>query len=159
MDAKKLIETIGGLENIDSFSHCMTRLRFNLKDFDLIDEKKAKEVENVIGIQVKGGQVQVVTTGSIEAHFKDVSDYIEKYGKGISKFETDLGEETEKVKTKFGFDTLTNHLSAILSPVIPAIAGGGLLKALYFALTTFNVISRDSSIAFVINMLSDTMFF
>lgn len=43
MDAKKLIETIGGLENIDSFSHCMTRLRFNLKDFDLIDEKKPKK--------------------------------------------------------------------------------------------------------------------
>lgn len=159
MDTKKLIELLGGPNNIDSFTHCITRLRFNIKDFDKVNKDEINKIGSVIGVQIKGGQLQVITQGNIESHFSKVQEELKKYSVTEADFVNENLDEPSGKKEKFGLNTILNHLAAILSPAIPAIAGGGLLKALYFFLTTFNIISADSNGAFILNIISDSMFF
>ena len=64
MDAKKtaqqVLEQVGGAENVTFLTHCVTRLRFNLKSMDGVDEAKVKAVPGVMGVVNKGGQYQVI---------------------------------------------------------------------------------------------------
>lgn len=58
--AADVLEAVGGKENVTFVAHCMTRLRFNLKDIDAPDIESIKKIKGVIGTQISGGQFQVI---------------------------------------------------------------------------------------------------
>ena len=68
MDAKKtaqqVLEQVGGAENVAFLTHCVTRLRFNLRSMDGVDDAKVKAVPGVVGVVNKGGQYQVIIGAS-----------------------------------------------------------------------------------------------
>ena len=72
--AAAIVEQIGGLKNVSNLTHCVTRLRFNLKNDNLADLNKIKQLDGVVGSVNKGGQVQVI----IGPHVKDVHDEVLK---------------------------------------------------------------------------------
>ena len=70
--ANKIIELVGGIENISSMEHCITRLRLQLKDSKQFQEDKIKELEKVKGVIVSGGQYQIILgTGVVNKVFKE----------------------------------------------------------------------------------------
>ena len=66
--ADEIIEVMGGKENMTFFIHCLTRLRFNVKDKGLIDNEKLKNIKGVVGSQWQGDQFQII----IGQHVGDV---------------------------------------------------------------------------------------
>lgn len=120
-DAKQLLELVGGRENIAAVTHCMTRMRFVLKDPDVADVPAIEELESVKGSFTQGGQFQIIIGN-------DVSTFYEEFSaiagiEGVSK-------EEAKVAAKANQNLLQRAMSSIaevFAPLIPAIITGGLI--------------------------------
>ena len=70
--AREIIELVGGQSNIQSLTHCVTRLRFNLKDDSKADDKKIESLENIMGVQQRGGQYQIIIGPKVSRVYKSI---------------------------------------------------------------------------------------
>lgn len=125
--AEEIISLIGGKENVNFVTHCMTRLRFILKDFSLADIEKIKNLKGVAGCLESGGQLQVIIGTTVDKVYKEVCE--------IGGFETgEEKEEVEKKKEKLTLKKVGNNildtLSGCLTPILPIIIGAGLIRML-----------------------------
>lgn len=118
--SENLIDLVGGKENIGNFMHCVTRLRFAIKDKNKVQENEIKKLKGALGCQWAGEQFQVI----IGADVADVYDILcKKYGFTNRPV---VEETTEKKGLK---ERLIAALSDILFPAMPLIIGGGMIKA------------------------------
>ena len=88
--AEEILERVGGAVNISNCTHCMTRLRFTLKDTSLVKEKEIEQLEGVLGIKNAGGQFQVI----IGKDINDVYDCVCRIA-NIKTTELDITEGEE----------------------------------------------------------------
>ncbi len=151
--SSKIIQKVGGTENVKSLTHCMTRLRFVLNDESRAKTDELKQVEGVINVVISGGQYQVV----IGTHVPEVFETIMK------KFNINMTENAKEdtaVHTKKSIlSELLDVISGIFLPVIGAMGGAGLLKGILIACTTFGVLSTDSGTYLVLYSLADAFFY
>ncbi|SHJ71946.1 PTS system, trehalose-specific IIC component [Clostridium cavendishii DSM 21758] len=122
-EAIELLDLVGGKENIASVSHCVTRLRFVLKN-ESIAKAKAKEIEKlptVKGTFTNAGQFQVVIGQSVEAFYEDLI--------GVSELDIQSKEEGKKAaqENMSLIQRLVAGLAEIFIPILPAIITGGLI--------------------------------
>lgn len=124
--AKEIIFLIGGDDNIVNLTHCVTRLRFKLKDETKTDENSLSKLKGIISIVKGNGQFQVVVGNAVE----DIFNAIQR--------QYSIGETEVKEEKKSGtlFTRALNMMSAILNPIVIALAGAGMIKALLVILTT-----------------------
>lgn len=148
--AKRIIELVGGKENITGLTHCVTRLRFNLADGKKADTKALEEMEGVLGVQEKGGQYQVIIGGKVAKVYRDITKELPNLGSGEAS--------AEKKKESLG-NRIINGLSAMLVPSLAPIVGGGMLKGFLYMLTTFGLADPESGTMFVMNITADAMFY
>lgn len=155
MNYKNLAETIlkhvGGEENIESLTHCATRLRFNLKDEKKADTNTLKATEGVMGVVSSGGQYQVIIGSDVGNVYKEVMEFTSLENKNVPS-------ENEKDDRKL-LSKVIDTISGIFTPIIPAITAAGMMKAVLAILMTFNVISKDSQSYQVINFMADSAFY
>ena len=122
--AEQIIRELGGKENIASATHCVTRLRFVLNDESIVDDEKVKNIKGVLGVMKKGGQYQVIIGSEVATCFKEIAK--------IGGFSSDTNANENKPKQKLTPKSVaTNILDAIsgsISPILPAIIGGGMIK-------------------------------
>ncbi|MDU1845377.1 MAG: beta-glucoside-specific PTS transporter subunit IIABC [Niallia nealsonii] len=147
--ASRIVELVGGKENISSLEHCATRLRFMLADNSKINVEELKKVPGVIGVIVKQ-QCQVIIGNDVI----EVYDEIMKMGDFSGSKATINSGEKEKISTK-----VVGVLSGIFQPLVPVMAGAGILKAMLILLTTFNILSPVSSTYMVMFAISETTFY
>lgn len=147
--AKEIIEKVGGASNVSAVAHCMTRLRFNLKDDSKVNLETVKAIDGVVGAVNKGGQFQVI----IGTHVSKVFDVIQAVG-NFDQSSSDEPEEKKSVASQ-----ILDAIAGTFSPIIPAIAGSGMIKALLALLTTFNWLSTDSQTYYILNFVSDATFY
>ena len=147
--AKEIIEKVGGASNVSAVAHCMTRLRFNLKDESKVNLETVKAIDGVVGAVNKGGQFQVI----IGTHVSKVFDAIQAVG-NFDQSSSDEPEEKKSVASQ-----ILDAIAGTFSPIIPAIAGSGMIKALLAVLTTFNWLSTDSQTYYILNFVSDATFY
>ena len=76
---KQILERMGGKDNVISLVHCMTRLRFTLKDESIVDDELVKKTKGVMGIMKKSGQYQIIIGNEVGAVYKEISKIIKKY--------------------------------------------------------------------------------
>lgn len=117
--ANQIVELVGGKENISNVFHCMTRLRFNLKDAGLADDEKIKALDGVLGINNPAGELQIIVGAGVESIYKEVIAIV-----GLD--ETKAIEENldpTLTKRKFSFKKLGgsifNVFSACMNPLVP----------------------------------------
>ena len=151
MDYKKtaadILELVGGEKNVASVTNCMTRLRFVLNDAGKADVESLKKVKGVQGVVTKNGQFQVVI-GTDVSH---VCDEIKKMGH--------FGEETQAPKEKKGIVAgFFGGLTAIFQPIIPALAGSGMIKALLALLVFVGWVDSGSQTYQIFNAFGDALF-
>ncbi|MFJ7974390.1 beta-glucoside-specific PTS transporter subunit IIABC [Peribacillus sp. NPDC096379] len=149
--AQDIADKIGGNENVSTLTHCMTRLRFALNDNQKADLEGVKALEGVINVVESGGQFQVV----IGTHVEEVYEEVIKHLKPLENSE---GKSSKKNKVGL-LDKLIDFISGTFSPIVPAIAGAGMIKALLALLLLFNLISRDSQTYYVVNFIADAAFY
>lgn len=150
--AKKIITLVGGDENISSLTHCVTRLRFNLKNESKAQTKALEELDGVIGVQRQGGQYQVIIGGKVGKVFAEIINLIPRLDSNEGQKEPSGGKDSL-------FNRLINTLSAILVPSLAPIVGGGMLKGFLFMVTSLGWADPESGTMFVLNMTGDAMFY
>lgn len=150
--AKDIVQNIGGEENITNLIHCATRLRFNLKDNRLPDKEKLKSLEGVLSVVESGGQFQVVI-GNDVAHVYQEIVKTTKFGTGNS-VSADADQPKEKILSR-----IFAVISGSLSPLLPAMAGAGILKALLTLFTTFGWVSAESGTYLILAAAANAVFY
>ena len=156
MDYKKMaaeiLKLVGGEKNVSGVTNCMTRLRFSLNDPKKADVEGIKKVKGVQGVVTKNGQFQVV----IGTDVGNVCEEIKKLGNIIDNMAPSQqdGEEKKGIVGMF-FGTLT----AIFQPVIPALAGSGMIKALLALLVALHLVDSGSQTYQIFNAFGDALFY
>lgn len=150
--SKEILDSVGGIGNVDSVTHCVTRLRFFLKDLSKASNEKTKSIDGVMNVNIKNGQYQVI----IGTHVKDVyENLIEEYHVNASD---EYKHDSKKEEGGF-FSRVLNMFQTTVAPLIGAMAGTAMVKALLQILVVTSLITRDSNIYIFFNMVSDGMFY
>ena len=158
--AADIVAGIGGPDNVRSVLHCITRVRFYLKDQALADDEAVSGLDGVIDVAKAGGQYQVV----IGPDVVDVYDAIVKQLPQAAGDEDAAEEEVERPTTllgwvRFGFSSLIGVITGSMIPVVGMLAASGILKGILALLTQFDVVTADSDTYRFIDAMSSSMFF
>ena len=140
VDVKKILDLVGGKENVSSVTHCATRLRIRLKDESLETIDEIKNIPGVLGLQKNVGELQVIIGTTVD----DV--YQEFIKVGGFKEEKKIGEEVKENKNVL--NTLFEALTGCISPIVYAFIVMGMFKSLSAILgpSILGVITTDSDL-------------
>lgn len=152
--AGEILEKVGGAVNISNCTHCMTRLRFTLKDTSLIKTEEVEKLPGVLGVKNAGGQFQVIIG-------KDVNDVYDCICKNANiKVETlDIAEDEEaKEKRKLG-QRILDYISNAFIPLVPALVGSGMLKVFVSLFAYFGWLNATSATYAVLSAAGNAVFY
>lgn len=153
--ASSVVDSIGGPENVTNLTHCMTRLRFVLKDEEKADDQTVKNIPGVMGLVKQGGQYQVIIGNNVAAAYKEV------LAQGVEGGTT--VEPTEQPKQKWTLKrvgmTILDAIIGTMTPLIPAIIGGSMVKLLAMLLLMTGVVGETNSTYVLLNTIGDAAFF
>lgn len=139
--AKTIVEKIGGQENVISYTHCITRLRFILKDKSLVEEAGLKEIKEILGIADRGGQYQIIIGGDVENVYHELSAFlldIDKEQKEEAKKDKEITADKKKPLQR-----VMSYISASITPTITVIVAAGLINAVLAIAVQFGL-DRES---------------
>ncbi|URZ01638.1 beta-glucoside-specific PTS transporter subunit IIABC [Clostridium felsineum] len=148
--SKEILEKIGGEDNVISVTHCMTRLRFVLKNENNISDDEVKKIKGVMGVMRKGGQYQVIIGNDVSKCYKELLK--------LGKFDEDSKEEIPKEKKNI-FSSILDVISGSMSATLPALMGAGMVKVLIVLLTTMGILSTQSQTYKILYALGDAAFY
>ena len=149
--AKEILENVGGKENINSLTHCITRLRFRLKDESKANDEALKNNPGVVTVMKSAGQYQVVIGNHVPAVFEDVCSIA-----GISND----APAAEAEAPKGVLDTLIDIISGCFQPILGPLCAAGIIKGLN-ALLVFLLGTgfSTSGTYLVLNAIGDSIFY
>lgn len=156
--AAEILAAVGGKENVAAVTHCMTRLRFNLKDEALSSDEKLNEIDCVIKVVHAGNQVQVVIGHGVDR----VYDEVLKAAGGSS---VDSGNIVAPAKQKLTPKVVVNNifgaLSGCITPILPVFIVAGIFKMIATLLGPDNVglMTEDNQIYILCNLVNDGCFY
>lgn len=144
--AKAIVKLIGGESNVTHFEHCLTRLRFSVTDIGKVDQAGLKDVSGVMGVIASGNQCQVVIGNDVIEVFNEINKF--------AKFTNNGAAAESKEKKNFGAVVL-DFLVCVFQPLVPAIAGGGILKAFLSLFAVMGVMDKTSVLYQVLINVAD----
>lgn len=147
--AQDIIKNVGGKENINGLTHCITRLRFKLKDESIANDDVLKNMEGIVTVMKSGGQYQVVIGNNVEAVYKDVVEIIDL---------DNLNTSSETKKSGNILDKGIDIISGIFQPVLGIMAACGMLKGFNALFVAIGLYSATSGGYMVINAAGDALF-
>lgn len=150
--AKKILHKLGGKENVISLVHCMTRLRFTLKDETIVDDESVKKIKGVMGIMKKAGQYQIIIGNDVANVFAELN----KLGDFSNEAPKNPAQNQQKQNI---FSRLMDTISGIMAPVIPAIIGAAMIKVLLTLLPMIGVLSVKGDTYNLLSVMGDGAFF
>lgn len=148
--AKEIVQMVGGDQNIISVVHCATRLRFTLKDNSKANKKKLDNLDGILSVVESSGQFQVVIGSHVSEVYKDVIK--------IANLESVEKDSTVKSKGN-AIAKIFDVISGSFSPLLGALAGAGMLRALLALLTMTGVLSTESGSYFILSAAGNAIFF
>lgn len=157
--ANEIIEKVGGKDNVTNVLHCMTRLRFNLKDASIPTEEEINEIPGVIGSQYVGGQWQIIIGPDVAKVYKEICE-IGGFNEGtIIEENLDSGPIDRSIKGigKWFLD----YLVGSIVPVIPVLIVAGLMKAIMTLCgpNLFNILSVESDTYLLLDFVNNSAFY
>ena len=151
--ARSVIAALGGVDNISAVTHWMTRLRFVIKDDALIDSPTLKTIPGVLGVVRSDNQCQVIIGNTVSQAFQEV----------VSLLPGDMQPAQPVGKPKLTLRRIgagiLDALIGTMSPLIPAIIGGSMVKLLAMILEMSGVLTKGSPTLTILNVIGDGAFF
>ncbi|MEW4353562.1 beta-glucoside-specific PTS transporter subunit IIABC [Streptococcus pneumoniae] len=147
--AQAILKAVGGEANVVSATHCVTRLRLVLKDEQAVSDDVVKNIPNVIGVMRKNGQYQVILGN-------DVANYYQAFAK-LGHFGGEAQPSTEKKGNVFA--TIIEYIAGSMTPLIPAMLGGGMLKVLVIILPMLGLLPADSQTIAFLSVFGDAPYY
>lgn len=148
--AKEVVQYLGGKENISNALHCVTRLRFNLKDESKADMEVIKKIPGVLGTAVQNGQHQVIIGATVGDVFIEVEQLL-----GEKAVDQTAGDKGGKITPKAVLDVITG----VFSPILPALVAGGMIKGIIAMFEAFGWISSGEGTWQILSFISDVPFY
>ena len=160
--AKEILANVGGPENVESVIHCVTRVRFVLKDEKKANDEAVKKIDGVMGLIKSGGQYQVVIGNEVD----NVFDAVLKEGNlkdGGKVEETDgdrLVDAAKKSKNKQNWlSSALKLVSEIFAPTLGILTASGMIKALLTLLTLAGALNADCCTYIILYEFGDAIFY
>jgi PTS system beta-glucosides-specific IIC component len=149
--AQEILNEVGGPENIKNMTHCATRLRLTLKDTSKVNDDSVKAIEGVVNVVNKAGQYQLL----IGTEVPKLYDEFEQLAKGDGSHE--IAESNEGSGNIIS--NMFSAISAIFAPLLPALAGSGILRGLLILAVQVGLISEDSGTYTILFVASMSVFY
>ncbi|SDY01142.1 PTS system, beta-glucosides-specific IIC component [Evansella caseinilytica] len=146
--AAEVLQYIGGKENISHFEHCSTRLRFSLIDSKQANVEKLKSIPGVMAVRMTG-QCQIVIGNEVVEVYDEVNKLI-----GTLPAGNEGAANAPKEKKKIG-SMILDFIVGVFQPLIPAIAGGGILKSLLLLLSLTGLMDASGQTYQILNLIGD----
>ena len=135
--SKKLLEAVGGVENIQHLTHCATRLRLVLVDNDMVDMKAVEDLRLAKGAFVVGDQLQIIFgAGLVNEVYQEFAEYIH--------FDTNKSQEYVSTKKQNPFQKFIKSISDVFIEIMPCILAAALLMGLTSLLSTKGLFGAES---------------
>lgn len=147
--ANEVVQHLGGKENITNALHCVTRLRFNLKDESKADMEAIKKIQGVVGTAIQNDQYQVIIGPMVGDVFIEVEQLL---GEKVSG-------QTEGNGGKITPAAVLDVITGVFSPILPALVAGGMLKGIIAMFEAFGWISSGVGIWQIFSVISDVPFY
>ncbi|MCI8629719.1 MAG: PTS transporter subunit EIIC [Firmicutes bacterium] len=151
--AKQILQHIGGKENVATVIHCMTRLRFTLKNEAIANDEAVKNTKGVVGVMKKAGQYQIIIGNDVG----NVYDELCKLGDFSNSIP--IPKKQEVLKNKNNITQLMEIISSIMAPVIPAIMGTAMIRILTNLLHMLDILDVNGTTYYILNIIGDSAFF
>ncbi|MEW5559047.1 PTS transporter subunit EIIC [Enterobacter asburiae] len=145
----QIIQRVGGHENINKVWHCMTRLRFDLIDDSKIELREIKTLPGVLGAQLQSDQFQIIIGPKVNEWYESLQA---RFGQQIA--EPAATNKGRKSLVSMFMDTV----SGVFGPIVPAIAGAGMIKGLLAGLIALKVVSPKSDTVMIIDLIASGVF-
>lgn len=152
--AQQVLAAVGGKENVTSVTHCMTRLRFVLKDQSIPKKEQISKIKGVIGVNISGGQYQIIIGNSVGNVYKELV--------AMGGFSDTNISSSESTNTKVNpITAVIDFIAGCMTPLFTAIIAGGLIKVLLviFGPTLLGLMSDTSDTYILMNALGDAPFY
>ncbi|WP_411346608.1 beta-glucoside-specific PTS transporter subunit IIABC [Paenibacillus sp. WLX1005] len=153
--ARQIVEAVGGERNINSVYHCITRLRFDLKDNNLANREAIGNMDSVMGTNIAGDQFQIIIGNQVA----QVYDALVQTHPALKNGDSQTTKTpTEPGKTQNPFSRLFEFIAGVFAPMLPAIAGAGLLKGLIALLVWLGVMTAGTDVYRILSAIGDGVF-
>ena len=143
--ASEILAAVGGPSNVSHLEHCSTRLRFSLVNDDKVDAEKIKKIPGVLGVN-QTAQTQVIIGNNVIEVYNELQELL--------KGQTATAEQGPKPKRKVSA-VILDFVISIFQPLIPAIAGGGILKSILMLLNLIGVLDKTTSTYQILTFIGD----
>ncbi len=160
--AEQILRGIGGKENVSTVMHCITRVRFVLKDESKADDAAVKGIDGVLGVVKQGGQYQVVIGKEVEGVYKAVLEEGQlRDGGEVEATDGDkLVNAAKDHKNKKGvLNALLGTVSEIFAPTLAILTAAGMIKAMLTLLSLVGVLAKDSGTYTILSAVGDAVFY
>ncbi|WP_032986882.1 PTS transporter subunit EIIC, partial [Cronobacter malonaticus] len=144
-----IIRLVGGQGNINKVWHCMTRLRFDLVDDDKVDQQAIKKLPGVLGAQLQSDQFQVIIGPKVNSWYEQM----------VSALGGDASTVAPAKGRKGLVSLFMDTVSGVFGPIVPAIAGAGMIKGLLAGLVALKVVSARSDTVVIIDLIASGVFY
>lgn len=158
MDFKELagliLRHVGGKTNVKSVVHCATRLRFTLKDEKQADTDALKKTKGVLSVVNAGGQYQIVIGPDVPQVYQEVLS--------LGGFEAAApvdDPQAEAADNRSKLSKILESIASIFQPIIPAITGAGLLKAIMALCSSTGILKSGTQTYIILNAMADAAFY
>lgn len=150
--AKEILERIGGPDNVANMTHCATRLRITVRDNGLIQDDKVREIDGVVNTLNKVGQYQILIGTDVPKLYDEFEELVKGDGESVETSSEDNNNESIISK-------VFSAISAIFAPLLPALAGSGILRGLLILAEQIGLVSKDSGTYAILNVASMSVFY
>ena len=150
--AGEILQKVGGPKNVNSYTHCSTRLRFELKNGEKADRAALEKVDGVLSVMDVAGQTQVVLGSKVQYVYEELQGLLPQGGEK---------EEAAPAqgKKKGALGTALEIISSLFTPLIDVLIGAGILKGLLSVLTATGLLTDASGTYQILNAAADSLYY
>ncbi len=152
--ANRVVDLVGGKENITFFTHCVTRLRFNVKDKSLVNTEEIDSISGVVGTNWSGEQLQIIIGQSVDDAYRLIC---QKHGFESEDAVDENLDNGEKKKFKFSIGAIFEGIAGCITPLIPVLIGCGMVKIILILMELGGL--SDNSTYQVLTWVGDAGFY
>lgn len=158
--ADKVLDLVGGKDNIEFFTHCVTRLRFVLKDQSIAQKEEIEKIEGVMGCQWQSGQLQIIIGQAVGDAYKLICERsgMNKEAAVDEKVEEDV-KEKKKLTVGSVLNGILDSISGCLTPAIPVLIGCGMIKVIVLILESLGWMGADNTTYIILSAVGDAGFY
>lgn len=160
--ASRILELVGGKDNITYVTYCMTRLRITPKDKGLLHDEEIQKIAGIVGTKTVGTQYQIIIGPEVENVYKELC-HIAGFAihKGVDELVDDIPQKKEKLTLKSLLNNILDVIGGCVAPMLPIITAAGLVKLIVAVIgpSMLNVVSETSDLMRLLTFVGDAGFY